>query len=123
MAEVTAYLQQRFGDDGTVATNPGRLAVNGPTSRSVVNVHAPREYTARLEFGGWRRRMSVTVEVTPWSNDECELLVRPGRRPPVPGNAYYAAAIAVVDALAAEVSFAAATSVEATDTAPLRRAS
>lgn len=126
MTEVTSYLQQRFGDDGTVATDPGRLAVSSPGPSAVVPVYAPREYRARLEFGAWRRRVPVTVEVAPWSNDECELLVRPVRRPPASG-AYYAAALAVVDSLAKEVSFAKVVTAvahgEMPHTALLRRAS
>lgn len=127
MTEVTTYLQDRFVADGIVATDPGRLAVSTPEPGAVASVHAPREYRARLEFGGWRGRMPVTVEVAPWSNDECELLVRPVRRPPTPGSSYFAAAIAVVDALAKEVSFATAATTEAPGemphAAPLRRAS
>lgn len=126
MAEVTAYLQQRFGDDGTVATDLGRLAVSSAAPNSVATVHAPREYCARLEFGAWRRRIPVTIEVAPWSNDECELLVRPVRRPPATG-AYYSAALAVVESLAKEVSFATVVTAvalgEMPHTALLRRAS
>ena len=126
MAEVTAYLEQRFGSDNVVATQPGRLAVRSPAPASVVNVHAPREFRGRLEFAAWRRRTPVTVEVAPWSNGECELLVRPVRRPPA-SSAYYAAALAVVDALAKEVSFAKVATAdvlgEMPHSEPLRRAS
>jgi len=103
VTEIAEYLTARFGDDPTVITAPGRLTVVPGATRAVVTVGPVRTHRARLSFGAWRPEARVTIEVEPWSRTESELLVRPTRRPPFGEDAYFAATLAVLEALAAEI--------------------
>jgi len=103
LPEVAEYLTGRFGDDATVITEPGRLTVVPGTNGAVATVGPVRVHRARLSFGALRPSARVTIEVEPWSRAESELLLRPTRRPPLGEDAYFAAALAVLEALAAEI--------------------
>ena len=61
-----------------------------------------RVHRAKLTFATWRPSARVTIEVEPWSRTESELLVRP-TRPPRGEDAYFATALAVLEALAFEI--------------------
>ena len=103
VTEIAEYLTARFGDDPTVITAPGRLTVLPGASRAVVTVGPVRTHRAKLAFGILRPAARVTIEVEAWSRTDSELLVRPTRRPPLGEDAYFAAALAVLEALAAEI--------------------
>jgi hypothetical protein len=103
VTEIAEYLTGRFADDATVVTEPGRLVVVPPTTGAVVTVGPVRVHRARLSFGVLRPSARVTIEVDPWSRTESELLLRPTRRPPLGEDAYFAAALAVLEALATEI--------------------
>src|SRR5262245_19746317 len=103
VTEIAEYLTARFGDDPTVITAPGRLTVRPGASRAVVNVGPVRTHREQWTFGAWRPAARVTIEVDPWSRTDSELLLRPTRRPPIGDDAYFAAALAVLEALAAEI--------------------
>ena len=123
VAEIAEYLTGRFGDDATVITGRGRLTVVPRTHGPVVTVGPVRAHRARLSFGALRPSARVTIEVEPWSRTESELLLRPARRPPLGEDAYFAAVLAVLEALASEID---ASLTLVSDIAPnerLRRAS
>jgi hypothetical protein len=103
VTEIAEYLTARFWDDPTVITAPGRLTVLPGASRAVVTVGPVRTHRAKLAFAAWRPAARVTIEVEAWSRTDSELLVRPTRRPPLGEDAYFAAALAVLEALAAEI--------------------
>ena len=94
--------------------------------RNGVRPMAPQPaHRARLRYARWLPKARVTLEVEPWSADTCELVIRPDRRlPPVP-DTYLRTAVAIVQAIAAEVDRTGdlgTGAVTPTD-APLRRAS
>jgi hypothetical protein len=119
--DVAEYLSGRFDADATVVTAAGRLSVKPETLGAIRSVAPTCVHTARLAFARWRVPAAVTVEVLPWSTEQSELLVRPVRRPS--GDAYFAAALAVADALADEVSTVVGLPGSRTSLEPLRRAS
>jgi hypothetical protein len=123
VAQIADYLTGRFGDDATVITDPGRLTVVPKDARAVVTVGPVRAHRARLSYGAFRPSARVTIEVEPWSRTESELLLRPTRRPPLGEDAYFAAALAVLEALASEIdaSLTLVSEIEANER--LRRAS
>jgi hypothetical protein len=123
VTEIAGYLTARFDDDATVITPPGRLTVVPGGGRTVVNVGPARVHRARLRFGAWRPAARVTIEAEPWSRTQSELLVRPTRRPPLGEDAYFAAALAVLEALAAEVDASLTLVSEIPPSEGLRRAS
>jgi hypothetical protein len=123
VTEIAEYLTGRFRGDATVITEPGRLAVVPGTMGAVVTVGPVRAHRARLSYGAFRPSARVTIEVEPWSRTESELLLRPTRRPPLGEDAYFAAALAVLEALASEIdaSLTLVSEIEANER--LRRAS
>jgi hypothetical protein len=76
-----------------------------------------------LVFGAWRPSTKVTIELEPWSRSESELLVRPTRRPPLGEDAYFAAVLAILETLAAEIDATLTSVSEITPSESLRRAS
>jgi hypothetical protein len=123
VAEIAEYLTGRFRSDATVITEPGRLTVVPGIIGAVVTVGPVRVHRARLRFGILRPPARVTIEVEPWSGTESELLLRPTRRPPRGEDAYFAAALAVLEALAAEIDASLTLVSEITANDRLRRAS
>ena len=102
VAEVAASLAERFADDATVITAIGsahRRAGRRPAaSRCVGPVRLHRaKVTVRLvaDPGAVSRSRSSRGPAR-----ECELLVRPTRRPPWVEDAYFAAVLSVLEALA-----------------------
>jgi len=121
--DVATYLAERFADDATVITNPGRLTVVAASTADVVTVGPVRAHRAKVSLGAWPVPARVTIEVEPWSRAESELLVRPTRRPPRLGDAYFATVLAVLEALAFEIDAALMPASEFDVQEPLRRAS
>jgi hypothetical protein len=103
LAEVAAYLADRFAEDAIVVTASGRLTVVPRSPSDVATVGPARSHRAKVAFGSWPFPTRVTIEVEPWSRTESELLVRPTRRPPRTEDAYFAAVLEVLEALAAEI--------------------
>ena len=122
VSDVAAYLADRFADDATVGTDSGRLTVMPSPPRDVVSVGPVRSHRAKVAFGSWPFPARVTIEIEPWSRTESELLVRPTRRPPRIEDAYFAAVLDALEALAAEIDARTPAS-ESTSEEPLRRAS
>ena len=123
VAEIAEYLTARFGADPTVITEPGRLTVVTDAPGALPTVAPVRAHRAKLTFGTWRPAARVTIEVDAWSRTESELLVRPRRRPPRGEDAYFAAALAVLEALVTEVDASLTLVSESAQSEGLRRAS
>jgi hypothetical protein len=122
-ADIAEYLVARLGHDPAVIAERGRLTVASGRPGAVATVGPIRAHRAKLAFAAWRRSARVTIEVTPWSRTESELLLRPTRRPPLGGESYYAAALAVLEALAIEVDMSLALESDIASGERLRRAS
>jgi hypothetical protein len=82
-----------------------------------------RSHKAKVTRGSWPFPTRVTIEIEPWSRAESELLVRPGRRPPRVEDAYFAAVLGALEALAAEIDVMLTPASEFATEEPLRRAS
>ena len=121
--DVATYLAERFADDAIVITQSGRITVIPGPARDVATVGPVRSYRAKVSCGTWPFPARVTIEVDPWSRTESELLVRPTRRPPRLGDAYFATVLAVLEALAFEIDAALMPASEFDVQEPLRRAS
>jgi hypothetical protein len=65
----------------------------------------------------------VTIEIEPWSRTESEVLVRPTRRLPRVEDAYFAAVLGALEALAVEIDATLTPVSELAPEEPLRRAS
>lgn len=124
-----AALIESYGAGGAEFTATGAtLALDPPgepRSDAVTPVGPRRIHPARLRYSRWRPAARVTVEVDPWAEGSSEVLLRPRRRLPGAGDAYFRGALAAIAALVAEVEQDRrdAGSAGRTPMAPLRRAS
>ena len=123
VADVAAYLADRFADDATVVTESGRITVTARSPGDVVSVGPVRSHRAKVAFGSWPFPTRITIEVEPWSRTESELLVRPTRRPPRVEDAYFAVVLEALEVLAAEIDVTLTPVSEFAVERPLRRAS
>jgi len=121
--DVAAYLADRFADDATVVTASGRVTIVPGPARAVTTVGPVRSHRAKLFYRSWPIPVRVTIEIEPWSRTESELLVRPTRRPPRVEDAYFAAVLATLEALATEIDATLTPMSEFATEEPLRRAS
>jgi hypothetical protein len=123
VADVAAYLSDRFADDANVITESGRLTVVPSPARDVVPVGPVRSHRAKVAYGSWPFPARVTIEIEPWSRTESEVLVRPTRRLPRVEDAYFAAVLGALEALAVEIDATLTPVSELAPEEPLRRAS
>lgn len=125
-AEVAALLQGYAVGRTRLVAGPAVLTLDEDSAApGVTPVVAARIRGARLRYARGRPAARVSVEVEPWSPDRCEIVVRPARRRPPGGDAYFRAAAGLLEALVLDLGLERLRSAgaEAGPHRPLRRAS
>jgi hypothetical protein len=103
VVEVAALLRRRLAEDPRFSAGVASLELVSTAASPVATVGPPRVHRAWLRYSRWRPAARVTLEIERWSTEESEVLVRPSRRLPRAEDAYFAAALALVDAVVVDL--------------------